>query len=126
MKIPSLSQIYLIREAEYTQTDFETLYDANGKLRAAFYKTMDWAVDEALANQLMVILDFHDDRSCAALRAQFDRLAHELDVVAAVHGVVAALIGITVAVGHVAVDALQPHFAHAAARRAAQGTGKTE
>jgi len=25
------------------------------------FKTMDWAVDQALANQLLVILDFHDD-----------------------------------------------------------------
>ena len=35
--------------------------DAQGKLRDEFFKTMDWAVDQALANQLLVILDFHDD-----------------------------------------------------------------
>lgn len=35
--------------------------DANGKLRAEFFKTMDWAVDQALANGLLVILDYHDD-----------------------------------------------------------------
>ncbi len=35
--------------------------DANGRLRDEFFKVMDWAVDQALANQLLVILDFHDD-----------------------------------------------------------------
>ena len=35
--------------------------DAGGKLRDEFVKTMDWAVDQALANGLLVILDFHDD-----------------------------------------------------------------
>jgi endoglucanase len=35
--------------------------DANGKLRDEFFRILDWAVDEALANKLMVILDFHDD-----------------------------------------------------------------
>ena len=35
--------------------------DASGKLRAEFFQTIDWAVDHALSNQLMVILDFHDD-----------------------------------------------------------------
>ena len=35
--------------------------DANGKLRDEFFKTLDWAVDQALTNQLLVILDFHDD-----------------------------------------------------------------
>jgi len=35
--------------------------DASGKLRDEFFKTMDWAVDQALANGLTVILDFHDD-----------------------------------------------------------------
>ncbi len=35
--------------------------DANGKLREEFFQTMDWAVDQALTNQLLVILDFHDD-----------------------------------------------------------------
>jgi endoglucanase len=35
--------------------------DADGKLRAEFFKTMDWAVDQALANGLLAILDYHDD-----------------------------------------------------------------
>jgi endoglucanase len=35
--------------------------DAAGQLREEFFKTMDWAVDQALANGLLVILDFHDD-----------------------------------------------------------------
>ena len=35
--------------------------DANGRLRDEFFQIMDWAVDQALANQLLVILDFHDD-----------------------------------------------------------------
>jgi endoglucanase len=35
--------------------------DTNGKLRPEFFQTMDWAVDQALTNQLLVILDFHDD-----------------------------------------------------------------
>ena len=35
--------------------------DANGRLREGFIQTMDWAVDQALTNQLLVILDFHDD-----------------------------------------------------------------
>jgi endoglucanase len=35
--------------------------DASGKLREEFFSIMDWAVDQALANRLLVILDFHDD-----------------------------------------------------------------
>ena len=35
--------------------------DASGRLRDEFFAIMDWAVDQALANQLLVILDFHDD-----------------------------------------------------------------
>ena len=35
--------------------------DATGRLREGFFKTLDWAVDQALANQLLVILDYHDD-----------------------------------------------------------------
>lgn len=35
--------------------------DAAGKLRPEFFEILDWAVDQALANQLRVILDFHDD-----------------------------------------------------------------
>jgi endoglucanase len=33
---------------------------AEGKLRDDWLKTLDWAVDQALANQLMVVLDFHE------------------------------------------------------------------
>ena len=32
-----------------------------GQLRKEFFATLDWAVDQALANQLLVVLDFHDD-----------------------------------------------------------------
>jgi endoglucanase len=35
--------------------------DANGKLRDEFFQTVDWAIDQALSNKLMVILDYHDD-----------------------------------------------------------------
>lgn len=35
--------------------------DAEGKLREQFYAIMDWAIDQALANKLMVVLDYHDD-----------------------------------------------------------------
>jgi len=35
--------------------------DKNGKLREEFFKTLDWAIDQSLANQLLVILDYHDD-----------------------------------------------------------------
>jgi endoglucanase len=35
--------------------------DIHGKLRDEFFQTMDWAVDQALASGLLVILDFHDD-----------------------------------------------------------------
>jgi endoglucanase len=57
----------LIREAgfNHVRINLHPLRDGNptadGKLREEFFKTMDWAVDHALANQLMVILDFHDD-----------------------------------------------------------------
>lgn len=35
--------------------------DAQGKLRDGFFETMDWAVDQASTNGLLVILDYHDD-----------------------------------------------------------------
>lgn len=35
--------------------------DASGKLRNEFFATMDWVIDQALANQTLIILDFHDD-----------------------------------------------------------------
>jgi len=35
--------------------------NAEGKLRPEFFSTLDWAVDQALANGLLVILDYHDD-----------------------------------------------------------------
>jgi endoglucanase len=35
--------------------------DAQGKLRKEFFTTLDWAIDQALASKLLVILDFHDD-----------------------------------------------------------------
>ena len=34
--------------------------DANHKIAATWFETLDWAVEQALANQLMVILDFHE------------------------------------------------------------------
>jgi aryl-phospho-beta-D-glucosidase BglC (GH1 family) len=57
----------LIREAgfNHVRVNLHPLRDGKpdpiGKLREGFFKTMDWAVDHALSNQLMVILDFHDD-----------------------------------------------------------------
>jgi endoglucanase len=57
----------LIREAgfNHVRVNLHPLRDGKpdpgGKLREEFFKTMDWAVDHALSNQLMVILDFHDD-----------------------------------------------------------------
>ena len=57
----------LIREAgfQHVRINLHPLRDgkpdAAGRLRDEFFKTMDWAVDQALANQLLVILDFHDD-----------------------------------------------------------------
>jgi endoglucanase len=57
----------LIREAgfQHVRINLHPLRDgqpdANGKLREEFFQTMDWAVDQALTNQLLVILDFHDD-----------------------------------------------------------------
>ena len=35
--------------------------EANGRLRDEFFQTMDWAVDQALTNGLLAILDYHDD-----------------------------------------------------------------
>jgi len=35
--------------------------DASGKMRDEFFTTLDWAIDGALANKLLVILDYHDD-----------------------------------------------------------------
>ena len=57
----------LIREAgfNHVRINLHPLRDgkpnADGRLRPEFFKTMDWAVNHALNNQLMVILDFHDD-----------------------------------------------------------------
>jgi aryl-phospho-beta-D-glucosidase BglC (GH1 family) len=35
--------------------------DAEGNLRNEFFTTLDWAIDQALANKLLVVLDYHDD-----------------------------------------------------------------
>jgi len=35
--------------------------DAQGKLRQQFWDTLDWAIDGALTNHLLAILDYHDD-----------------------------------------------------------------
>ncbi len=35
--------------------------DAQGNLRKQFFTILDWAVDQALANKLLVVLDYHDD-----------------------------------------------------------------
>jgi endoglucanase len=57
----------LIREAgfQHVRINLHPLRDGkphtNGRLREEFFQTMDWAVDQALTNQLLVILDFHDD-----------------------------------------------------------------
>jgi len=46
-----------------------------GKIRDEYLKTLDWAVDQALANQLLVILDFHEfeamSRDPAGLKSRF-------------------------------------------------------
>jgi endoglucanase len=46
-----------------------------GKVRDDYLETLDWAVDQALANQLMVILDFHEfeamSRDPAGLKDRF-------------------------------------------------------
>ena len=53
-----------------------------GKLRDEWLKTLDWAVDQALANQLLVILDFHEfeamSRDPAGLKARFLAIWSEL------------------------------------------------
>ncbi len=57
----------LIREAgfQHVRINLHPLRDgkpdANCRLREEFFQTMDWAVDQASANQLLVILDVHDD-----------------------------------------------------------------
>lgn len=49
--------------------------DDGGKIRDDYLKTLDWAVDQALANQLLVILDFHEfeamSRDPAGLKNRF-------------------------------------------------------
>ncbi len=49
--------------------------DDGGKIRDDYLKTLDWAVDQALANQLLVILDFHEfeamSRDPAGLKDRF-------------------------------------------------------
>ena len=53
--------------------------DAGGQLREEFVKTMDWAVDQALANGLLVILDYHDDLAISPdPRRQKERVSGEL------------------------------------------------
>ncbi|MBZ5608253.1 MAG: glycoside hydrolase family 5 protein [Acidobacteriia bacterium] len=42
---------------------FRHMNDAN-RLNAAWFRTLDWAVQNALANNLQVILDEHDFRAC--------------------------------------------------------------
>ncbi len=46
-----------------------------GKIRDDYLKTLDWVVDQALANQLLVILDFHEfeamSRDPAGLKDRF-------------------------------------------------------
>jgi endoglucanase len=48
---------------------------SGGKLRDQWVETLDWAVDQALANQLMVVLDFHEfeamSRDPAGLKEQY-------------------------------------------------------
>lgn len=57
----------LIREAgfKHVRVNLHPLRDgkpdANGNLREEFFKVLDWTLDQALANQLLVILDYHDD-----------------------------------------------------------------
>ena len=35
--------------------------NAEGKLRDSFFQVLDWAIDQARANDLLAVLDFHDD-----------------------------------------------------------------
>jgi endoglucanase len=56
----------LIREAGFEHVRIN-LYpfrygrpDERGKLADGYFKTLDWAVDTALANNLLVVLDFHE------------------------------------------------------------------
>lgn len=57
----------LIKEAgfNHVRMNLHPLRDgkptATGQLKEEFFQTMDWAVDQALANGLLVVLDFHDD-----------------------------------------------------------------
>jgi len=61
------NQFKLIREAGFNHVRLnlhplrDGKPDADGKLRPEFFKIVDWAVDHALSNHLMVILDYHDD-----------------------------------------------------------------
>lgn len=56
-----------IREAgfQHVRINLHPLRDgkpnAEGQLRPEFFEILDWAVDQALANGLLVILDYHDD-----------------------------------------------------------------
>jgi endoglucanase len=57
----------LIREAgfDHVRINLHPLRDgkpdASGKMRGQFFRTVDWAIDQALANNLLAILDYHDD-----------------------------------------------------------------
>ena len=57
----------LIREAgfNHVRVNLHPLRDgkpnADGQLRQEFFAILDWALDQALTNRLLVILDFHDD-----------------------------------------------------------------
>jgi endoglucanase len=56
----------LIREAGFSNVRINlhpfqyAKADAQGKISPGWFETLDWAVQQALANKLMVILDFHE------------------------------------------------------------------
>jgi endoglucanase len=62
----SADHFKLIREAGFSHVRINLHPFRDGrpgndhKLSEAYFRTLDWAVDQALSNQLMVILDFHE------------------------------------------------------------------
>lgn len=57
----------LIHQAgfNHVRINFHPLRDGKpngkGELRKEFFETLDWAIDQALTNKLLVVLDYHDD-----------------------------------------------------------------
>jgi len=61
----------LIREAGFNHVRInlhpfrDAKMDPQGNLSAEYLKTLDWAVEQALANKLLVVLDFHEFQAMA-------------------------------------------------------------